>query len=121
MKPTDIPAAICLRAFPEAGMRSRSILMAALLLGGAALPALAQAGPQKPDRAKYIPHVQDPVLQQMEAADRKAEADAAAKTQAIQAQQDAFKKQEREARKDLSFDMSGIVKPASPADFKIQG
>ncbi len=101
-------------------MRSLPILMAALVLAAPGLPAAAQASPPKLDHAQYVPRVEDPVLKEMEAADRKREADEATRTRTIDAQQAALRKQEREARKVFRYDMSGIVKPASPAVFTYQ-
>ncbi len=81
----------------------------------------ATAPPPPPDKAYYVPHYSDPVLDQMEAADRKAAEAREAKTRAIDDAQEALAKQEEAQRKDLTFDMSKIARPSSPADFKVQG
>lgn len=98
--------------------------LAALLALGLASPALlaqTQPPPEKRDKAVYVKHVEDPVLKEMEDADKKATKEAEAKTTAIEDQQEALRKQEREERKDFRYDMSGIVKPASVEAFKVQG
>jgi bleomycin hydrolase len=99
------------------GLRFLIPVLGFLLISGAAVHA---QSPQPPDRAQYVPHVPDPVLTEMENADKKALADAEAKTQAIVDQQKAEQKKEREERKDFRVDLSGLPKPASPEAFKIQ-
>jgi bleomycin hydrolase len=99
------------------GLRFVVPILGFLLISGAAVNA---QSPQPPDRAQYVPHVPDPVLTEMEKADKKAAADAEAKTQAIVDQQKALEKKAREERKDFRVDLSGLQKPASPEAFKIQ-
>ncbi len=101
-------------------MKGLSLFAAALGLSLACSPAMLAQSPQPPDRAQYVPHVPDPVLSEMEKADKKAVADAEAKTEAIVGQQKAEQKKEREERKDFRVDLSGLQKPASPEAFKIQ-
>jgi len=81
----------------------------------------AAAPPPPPDKAYYVPHYEDPVLKQMEEADRKTLEAREAKTRAIDDAQEALAKQEESQRKDLTFDMSKIARPSSPADFAVQG
>jgi bleomycin hydrolase len=103
-------------------MKSGSLIATTLILCALGAPgAFAQSTPAKQDKAVYVPHVEDPVLKEMEARDKKANEEAEAKTKAIVDKQEAEKKQEQESKKDLRFDMSGIVKPSSPEAFKIQG
>lgn len=99
------------------GLRFVVPILGFLLVSGAAASA---QSPQPPDRAQYVPHVPDPVLTEMENADKKALAEAEAKTQAIVDQQKALEKKEREERKDFRVDLSGLAKPSSPEAFKTQ-
>lgn len=79
------------------------------------------AGPQRPtpapDRVVYQPRYHDPVLTEMEDADKASAAARDTATQAIRDAQKATRKTEQEKEKQLRFDMSGIIKPDAPASF----
>ncbi len=103
-------------------MKPARTLSALLALGLLSPALLAQTQPPaKGDKAGYVKHVEDPVIKELEDADKKAAEAASAKTSAIEEQQEALGKQEREERKDFRYDMSGIVKPASVEAFRVQG
>lgn len=90
----------------------RSSVVAALVLaaGGAV------AGPKR-DRVRYEPYVRDPVLRRIiEEADSLA-AIADSVTGEIQARGKAEEKAKRDGRKVIRFDVSGIERPDSPAEF----
>ncbi len=101
-------------------IRKPMLLLCALAV---AAPAAMAAPPtpqptQSPDKAVYQPRKQDEVLKEMQAANKardKAEEEATAK---IREAQKARRKEDRENAKVLRFDMSGVVKPASPAAFE---
>ncbi len=99
-------------------MKSASVTVLAVLL---AMPCVAAKPKPTPtpvrDTVVYKPAYQDPVIKQIEDVDKaakKAADDATAKVRDVQkAKRDA----EDKDRKTLRFDMSGVVKPASPDAF----
>ncbi|HPC81764.1 MAG TPA: C1 family peptidase [Thermoanaerobaculaceae bacterium] len=86
-----------------------------LATGAAAAP---PPTPAPADRAVYEPRHKDPVLEEMEKANEARDKAASEATDAIRAAQKARRDKERGSEKTLRFDMSRIVKPASPAAFK---
>ncbi len=103
-------------------MRNRYLVVPVLLVMAAApLCTLAKKPQKEQDKAVYVKHVEDPVLKALEDADKKQAEQAEAATRAIVDAQKAALKKEREDRKDLRVDMKGLVKPSSPAAFKVQG
>ncbi|MEJ2368689.1 MAG: C1 family peptidase [Acidobacteriota bacterium] len=104
--------------------RHWALTVAAVCCAGMAwtLPAAAQGNSpqQKPDKAEYVKHYQDPVLKAMEDRDKKQNEAAEAKTKAIDKEQKALEKARKKERKDLRFDMSHIRKPASPDAFTVK-
>ncbi len=101
---------------------SPTILTLSALCAALALPAPVPAQQARPpqDKAVYRPHVEDPVLKELEDRDKKAGEDALAATKKIEDEQEALAKKEGEAKQDLRVDMSGLVKPSSPQAFKVQ-
>ena len=93
-------------------------LLVSLVGSAAAIAAGPAPSPVPPDQAAYQPRHKDPALQEMEKgndARDKAAAEATDKVREAQkAKEDAAKKDE----KVLRFDMSKVVKPASPDAFK---
>ncbi len=89
----------------------------AVLAGIGALLLVGAAAAQEPDRAKYEPKRQDPVLKEMEKADDAAREAAAAETSRIREEQEAAADQEKEAATVLRFDMADVVRPESPEAF----
>jgi bleomycin hydrolase len=71
-----------------------------------------------PDLAVYQPRYRDPVLTEMEAANKAAAKSRDDATQAIRDTQQARRDAEKKTEQVLRFDMSKIVKPASPTAFK---
>jgi bleomycin hydrolase len=100
-------------------MRTKLALCLAALALAVGLGAQEPARPTPaPDHVTYQPRYHDPVLTEIEAADKAA---TASRDDATAAVRDAQKARAEAAKKDervLRFDMSKIVKPASPAVFK---
>jgi bleomycin hydrolase len=103
-------------------MKNRYLVVPVLLIMAAApLSAVAQKPPREKDKAVYVKHVPSPVLKALEDADKKKNEQAEASTTAIVDAQKAVLEKEKEGKRDLRVDMKGLVKPSSPAAFKIQG
>ena len=95
------------------------VTMTALLAAGrlsAAPPATPTPTPPR-DRAVYQPRYEDPVLKQIEDADKAAAAKADEQTAKIREAQKAKAEAAKKAETVLRFDVSHIAKPASPAVF----
>jgi bleomycin hydrolase len=69
------------------------------------------------DHVTYVEHYKDPVLTEMEDANRKLREEAERKTDEILAAQKAAKKQREDTKAQLRFAMSGIPRPAGPDAF----
>ena len=101
-------------------IRKALIMLAMVAL---AVPAATAVPPtpqptQTPDKVVYQPRKRDAVLKEMEAADKARDKAAEEATAKIREAQKAKREKEKESAKVLRFDMSKIVKPASPAAFK---
>ena len=86
----------------------------------AAATSWAQAPTPTPtgDQAVYQPKYRDPVLRELENRRAAAQKEADANTEAIRARQKQQRDEEEKAEKTLRFDMSAVVKPASPEVFR---
>ena len=99
-------------------IRKPLLLLCALAMAAPAAMAAPPTPQPTPDTAVYRPRTQDRVLEEMEARDTaraKAEEEATAK---IREAQKAAREKATEHAKVLRFDMSKVVKPASPAAFQ---
>ncbi len=98
--------------------RSTSVLMTIVLVtsGTSALAAKPTPTPAA-DKVVYQPRYEDPVLKQIEDADKAAEKSADEATAKIRAEQKARRDAEEKDRKVLRFDMTGVARPASPDAF----
>ncbi len=103
-------------------MRAQTATVLATVLAASAAWAAAPVATPTPaperDVAVYQPKYEDPVIKQMEEHDKQVAKEQDELTAKIRAAQDAKREAERKAAQVLRFDMSGIVKPASPAAFK---
>ena len=103
-------------------MRAQTATVLATVLAASAAWAAAPVATPTPaperDVAVYQPKYEDPVIKQMEEHDKQVAKQQDELTAKIRAAQDAKQEAERKAAQVLRFDMSGIVKPASPAAFK---
>jgi bleomycin hydrolase len=101
----------------------QALAVAALSLLVAAGPAAAAKPKPTPtptpahDVVQYVPRYQDPVLKQIEDADAAAKKAADVETAKVREEQKARRDAQEKDAKTLRFDMSGIVKPTSPAAF----
>lgn len=104
-------------------MKPLSRLAIFALAAALALPAAlaAQSTPPRKDAALYKENREDPVLDEMEAHDKKAKEDAEAATKKIEDEQEAAAKKEKDAKRDLALDWRGVVKPSGPEAFKVRG
>lgn len=89
-----------------------SCVLAAMVSGVLAVAVHAQS-----DSAEYVPRFHDPVLKEMEARRDSLREIEDSITSAIRKRQKEEKKAERERRRELRFDVSGIAAPASPDEF----
>jgi len=69
------------------------------------------------DRAKYVPEYKDPTLEAMKKRVDSLEAAQDTITRKIRETQDKLKKEEKDRKKILRFDFTGVVKPSSPDVF----
>jgi bleomycin hydrolase len=106
-------------------MTSHKVLAVAALAAFASAPVAFAASPKPTatptpsgDHVIYVPRYEDPVLEEMKAHDKDLKKKAEEETTAIRDRQKAEQEREKKARTTLRFDMSKIVKPASPAVFK---
>lgn len=95
-------------------------LVASLALPAIVLAQTPAAAPQK-DRAKYVVVPPDPVLTEMEKANEKSVEAAQAATDKIQKELKEAQKAKAEKEPSLRVDLSGLKRPQSPGDFKVQG
>ena len=82
-----------------------------------AAPAVLRA---QSDHVIYVPKYYDPVIEEMEDIADSVKAVEDSITAEIRKRQKADAKQQKESKKDLRFDLSGVVKPASPDVFVSQ-
>jgi bleomycin hydrolase len=90
-----------------------ALLTAAVSWAQAPTPTPAPAG----DQVVYQPKYRDPVIRQMEDADKARTKTADDETEAIRDRQKQQREAEEKAETTLRFDMAGVDKPASPAVF----
>jgi bleomycin hydrolase len=93
--------------------KSTSLAVLACMIIFQAAPLLA-----KNDRVQYVPYYRDPANEELRLKLDSLKDVRDSITDEIRDRQEEFKKQEREKRQSLQFDFTGVVKPASPDDFK---